>query len=115
MSSAEIKELTETKAVLKGLIDGSANYEDMTFSGKMVARLLDTNMEKSVLYGQEKEREELVCRLLASGMTAPDVSVILNIRLDAVRTIEDNNSKILIPEYAKTLKSRRKYREKQSN
>ena len=112
MDKHEMQELTEAHAAMKGIITGAANFEDMTFSGKMVARFLMNNTEKSVMDGREAEREELVCRLLASGMTVEEISVILNIRIENVRIMESNNAKILIPEYVKTLKSRRKYREK---
>ena len=62
--------------------------------------------------GRNIEREELVCRLLASGMPADEVSVVLCLRADVVRIIESNNAAIKIPEYAKKLKERRKRREK---
>ena len=78
----------------------------------LVARFLNNNTEISVRNGREAEREELVCRLLASGMAVEEISVILNIRIENIRIMESNNAKILIPEYDKTLKSRRKYREK---
>ena len=112
MDDSKMKDLAEIKSVINNAAENPTKFEDMTFSGEMVTKLLNDNTELSVMYGQEKEREELVCRLLASGMSASDISVILNIRIDTVRTIESNNSKILIPEYAKTLTSRRKYREK---
>lgn len=64
--------------------------------------------------GQEREREELVCRLLASGMPVEEISVVLCLRADAVRIIEQNNAAIKIPDYAKKLKNRRKRRQKQS-
>lgn len=64
--------------------------------------------------GQENEREELVCRLLASGMPVEEISVVLCIRTDAVRIIEQNNATIKIPDYAKKLKDRRRRRQKQS-
>ena len=112
MDDSKMKDLAEIKAVMNSAAENPAKFEDTTFSGKMVAKFLHDNTELSVMHGQEKEREELVCRLLASGMPASEISVILNIRIDAVRTIESNNAKIVIPEYAKTLKSRQKYREK---
>ena len=113
MDGSKMEELAEIKAAMGNVTEGSANFENLTFSGKMVERFLNDNTEVSIRYGREKEREELVCRLIAGGMSVEDISLILNIRLDAVRIIESNNAKILIPEYAKTLKSRRKYREKQ--
>lgn len=64
--------------------------------------------------GQENEREEIVCRLLASGMSVEEIAVILCLRADAIQMIEHNNAAIKIPDYAKKLKERRKRREKQS-
>ena len=61
--------------------------------------------------GRNSEREEIVCRLLASGMTADEIAVVLSLRTDAVRIIESNNAAIKIPEYTKKLKERRKRRE----
>ena len=63
--------------------------------------------------GRDNEREELVCRLLASGMPVDEIAVVLCLRADAVRIIESNNAAIMIPEYAKKLKERRKRRNKQ--
>ena len=68
--------------------------------------------EQAIQTGRDKEREELVCRLLASGMPADEVAVVLSLRADAVRIIENNNAAILLPEYVKKLKERRKRREK---
>ena len=62
--------------------------------------------------GHEDEREELVCRLLASGMPVEEIAVILNIRADAIRIIEHNNAATIIPDYTTKLKERRKRREK---
>ena len=64
--------------------------------------------------GQAKEREEMVCRLLASDMTVEDIASVLCIRADAIRIIESNNATIRIPEYAKSLKERRRRKERQS-
>jgi len=64
--------------------------------------------------GQAKEREEIVCRLLASGMPVEGIAMVLCIRTDVVRTIEQNNAAITIPKYAKKLKESRRRREKQA-
>lgn len=68
----------------------------------------DTAMQ----HGRETEREELVCRLLASGMPVEEVAVVLCLRIEAVRVIRQNNAAILIPQYEKKLKERRKRRER---
>ena len=73
------------------------------------------NLERrGELNGRDKEREEIVCRLLANGMTAEEISVILCVKTEVIRTIEKNNAAIKIPEYTKKLKERRRRREKQA-
>ena len=73
---------------------------------------INNQRDMAIIHGQEKEREEIVCRLLASGMSAEEIAVVLCIRAENVRIIESNNAAIKIPEYAKKLKERRKRREK---
>jgi len=58
--------------------------------------------------GRENEREEIVCRLLASGMAAEEVATILSYRADIIRKIERNNSTRKIPEYEKKLRERQR-------
>lgn len=64
--------------------------------------------------GQDNEREELVCRLLANGMPVEEIAVVLCLRTEVVNMIEHNNAATKIPEYAKKLKERRKRREQKS-
>ena len=70
--------------------------------------------QQSAMNAKKNEREENVCRLLASGMPAEDVSLTLKIRIDSVRDIEKSNAKTTIPEYRKTYEARLKRREKQT-
>ena len=67
---------------------------------------------RSSLNGYEDGLEEAVCRLLAADMPVEEIAVVLNIRADKVRLIQDNNAATRIPDYAKKLKARRKRREK---
>ena len=78
---------------------------------KFIEHMKDTR-SMAMESGREREREEIVCRLLASGMTVEEIAVILCIRTEAVRIIEHNNATTTIPEYAKKLKERRKRRQK---
>jgi DNA-binding NarL/FixJ family response regulator len=64
--------------------------------------------------GKENEREEIVCRLLANGMSAEEIAVILCDRVDNIRIIQSNHAAIKIPEYTKKLKERRRRRERQA-
>ena len=76
-----------------------------------VDRLLEVNQRAALKKGHEDERDELVCRLLANDMTAEEVSLILKIRVEDIRYIEDGNGD-KIADYAKKLKARRKGRER---
>ena len=77
-----------------------------------VNKMLETMEHHAKQYAHEKEREEIVCRLLASGMMVEEISLRLKIRADEVRIIEKNNVKDKIPEYARTYKARAKSRNK---
>jgi predicted transposase YdaD len=65
--------------------------------------------------GREIEREEIVCRFLADGMTVEEIALILCVKTEKIRIIESNNAAIKIPEYAKNLNLRRKRRERNTN
>ena len=69
---------------------------------------VDTVERQARERGHHDEREELICRLLASGMSRKEISVILKIRVEEVSVIESNNAKTKIPDYAEKLKSRLK-------
>lgn len=79
----------------------------------LVEKMLETNERLSRESERQKEREELVCRLLASGMPAEEVSLILKIRVEEIRDIEEYNGD-RIADYAKKLKARRKSREREA-
>ena len=87
-------------------------YSDM--SPERFSEHMSNMREMARQSGQNSEREEIVCRLLASGMDADEIAVVLCIRADAVRIIEHNYAAHKIPNYAKKLKERRRYRERQS-
>lgn len=72
------------------------------------------NLEFSVRESERKrEREEIVCRLLAGGMPTEEIAVLLCRRVAEIELIQQNNIAIKIPEYAKKLKERQKRRQKQ--
>ena len=77
-------------------------------------KIVDNLLELAQQNGMEKEREEIVCRLLASGMTVEEIVVVLCIRKETISIIEHNNNSIKIPEYAKKLKERRRRRDRQN-
>ena len=83
-----------------------------TFPASYVKQMMDTTERLARQSGHDNEREEIVCRLLASGMTIDEISLILKIRKDEIRIIESNNAQKIIPEYTRTYKARRKSREK---
>ena len=82
------------------------------FPKAFVEKMLEANERLAKQSGHDNEREENVCRLLASGMPIDEISLILKIRTDEIRIIESNNVRVKIPEYARTYKARRKSRER---
>ena len=98
---------TDNKNALYGF-DVYANSD--TLPKFLVEKMLDTMSRHAKESGQNHEREELVCRLLASGMSVDEISLLLKIRADEIRIIENNNAKTKIPEYTRTYKQRVKSR-----
>ena len=62
--------------------------------------------------GREVEREKIVCRFLADGMTVEEIALVLCVKTEKIRVIEENNAKHKIPEYKKALNNRRGRRER---
>ena len=62
--------------------------------------------------GRIEEREEIVCRLLASGISCEEISVILKIKLNEIQGINRAYATNKIPDYARKLKVRRRSRNK---
>ena len=83
-----------------------------SFPKAIVEKMLETNERLARQSGHDHEREENVCRLIASGMPVEEISLILKIRVEEIRIIESNNAKNKIPEYTRTYKSRFKSRER---
>lgn len=71
---------------------------------------LMSSIETATSNGRKDEREELICRLLASGMAVEEISIVLNLRKRDVEIIQKNHARIKIPDYAKKLKQRRERR-----
>jgi len=100
-----------------GLLDNFSKMAGFDITGDtlpklFVEKMLETNERHARQLGHENEREENVCRLLASGMPIEEISLTLKIRIDEIRIIESNNAKDKIPEYTKTYKARVKSRER---
>ena len=76
---------------------------------------LMSSIQTATLNGREDEREELVCRLLASTMSVEEISIVLNLRKRDVEIIQKNHASIKIPDYTKKLKQRRERRPKTCN
>lgn len=79
-----------------------------------VKKMLETNGYLTKQSARNKEREEIICRLLASGMTDEGISLILKIHIDEIRMVESNNAKGKIPEYTRTYKARAKGRRRRA-
>jgi DNA-binding CsgD family transcriptional regulator len=100
-----------------GLLDNFSKMAGFDITGdtlpkKFVEMMIETNGRHALQLGHEKEREENVCRLLASGMSVEEISLVLKIRIDEIRIIGSNNAKDKIPEYTRTYKARLKSRER---
>jgi len=105
--------MSEVHPLIKAFMEpGETNPAKAKVPIAFVEKMLDTTSRLSYKNGREDEREELVCRLIASGMPVDEISVILRIRADEIRAVEHNNANIIIPDYVKKLKARRKSREK---
>ncbi len=89
-----------------------AHPEEPALPQAFVMQLLKDRERLARESEQMKEREELVCRLLASGMTVDELSIILKIRKEEISIIEHNNAAVRIPDYTKKLNARRKSRER---
>ena len=85
-----------------------------TLPRTFVNMMLETNERLARQSASEQEREEIVCRLIASGMSVEEISLRLKIRADEIRIIENNNEIRKIPEYTRTYKARAKSRERAS-
>lgn len=87
------------------------NPDEPVLPKALVEKMLETNGRLARESGQNSERTELVCRLLASDMPADEISLILKLRVQEIQSIEECNEKT-IADYAKKLKARRKSRER---
>jgi hypothetical protein len=90
----------------------NANPGESSLPTAFVEKMLETNARIYEGIGRKHEREELVCRLLASGMPVDEVSLILKIRKEEISEIEQGNIRGRIPEYAKKLQARRRNRQR---
>jgi len=62
---------------------------------------LMSSIETATSNGREDEREELVCRLLASDMSIEEITIVLNLRKRDVEIIQKNHASIKIPDYTR--------------
>jgi len=103
--------MSEIHPILKMFLEpGDTNVENMKFPKAFVEKMLDVTERSALEKGHNDEREEIVCRLLASGMAADDISLVLKLRADNVLAIEKQNGE-KVKDYAKKLKARKKSRE----
>jgi len=105
--------MNNTNKFLKSVaqdIDSGFDPAGMSFPKPLVERMLASTEYLARQSGQEHEREDNVCRMLASGMSVEQISLILKIRTDEIRIIQSNNARVTIPEYTRTYKSRVKSR-----
>jgi DNA-binding CsgD family transcriptional regulator len=72
----------------------------------VIMRMLDTHARLAAEDAQTKAVDEAVCRLLADGMPADEIAMILCIKADIVANAQKHKNEI-IAKYAKQLKGRR--------
>jgi hypothetical protein len=75
--------------------------------------MLNDHYEMGKRSGTDDKRDEVICRLLAAGMSEEEVTVVLCVKADAVSEAVKHRSEI-IKTYARQLKARRKSRERRS-
>jgi hypothetical protein len=73
---------------------------------EQINRMFDMHREAGLKYGKEEYQREVICRLLASGMSAEEISVILCVKTELVTDIA-SRSRELVATYKKQLKGRR--------
>ena len=87
------------------------DIEKMHIPKAFVEKMLETNSRIATAQGHSDERKEIVCRLLGSGMSVDEISLILKIRTAEITEIERYNHDV-IADYGKKLKARRRSRER---
>ena len=75
----------------------------------ILEKMLSFNYNAGEKAGSKATLEEAICRLLASGMSAEEISVVLCVNPDVVNDALQEDERIKT--YARQLKSRRKSRE----
>jgi hypothetical protein len=94
--------------ILKAFMEpGDTNVENTKIPKAFVEEMLETNPRLALDKGHRDEREEIICRLLASDMSPNEISLILKLRTDYILEIGTYNGE-KIRDYAKKLKARRK-------
>lgn len=104
--------MTDIPSILQAFLEpGETDLEKMKIPKAFVEKMLELTERTALERGRKTEREELTCRLLASGMSYNDISLVLKIRVNEIEDIARCNQS-QIENYAKTLKARRRSRNK---
>ena len=80
--------------------------DNVSIPKALVEKMLDTTTRQALSKGHRDERMELICRLLASGMSVDEISLVLKIRKEDIIVIEEANERTIF-KYTQTLKNRR--------
>jgi len=62
---------------------------------------------------RDDERKEVICRLIAAGMSVDDIALAMAWRVKEVQAIADSYQDRKIPEFVKSFKQRQKRKQKQ--
>jgi len=81
---------------------------------EFIIKVFETNTRLSEDSGQKKAIADVVCRLLAADMSAEEIVMILQIKMEIVEE-QAKHQKELIAQYAKQLKGRRQRAKKKQD
>jgi len=81
---------------------------------EIVLRTCDSYREYGEARGREEYQQEAICRLLANGMPADEIAIVLCVKADIVKDIASHNRE-LITKYVGQLKGRRYRKTREQN
>ena len=104
----------EKNCILDKLKDGVSLTADEWMSimpPSVFARTIENHYDSGIRKGAEDKQNEVICRLLASGIPEEEISVVLRIKMSDVENVA-SSSKKEIESFSKQLRARRKSHER---
>ena len=97
-------EINKLRAMLR---EGYSSTEMLaTMSPELVERMLENHYDFGKQLGEEYYKKEAICRLLASGMSADEIAIVLKIEPDFIDMVRKSRGEE-IAKYREQLKGRR--------